>query len=298
MSSGEGQYRLFKFLSRLACLLPYSAILRLGYALGGLYWRIAKRQRLRAEKQWQESFGCSAAEAEQEIRKVFRHLGIMFLEALYMPRLTPDFVAKHITIENKQYLDEAMAANRGVVLLTAHLGNWEWIGPALVKNGFPVAGIAKRQPNDQHTRLLNEFREQSGMEIYSRGSTELVGAAKALRSGKILGFLADQDAGNNGLFLPFLGKMASTPMGPAVFAVKFGSPVVPVFIVREEKGHRILVLPPLKVPESGDKDEIINTMTIEMTQIVEQMVRRYPHLWLWFQKRWNTPYQQETEETP
>lgn len=295
MLSGKRQYQLFKVLSKVVCLVPYGMVLRLGNQVGNLYWRLAKKQRLRAEAQMKESLGYSAAQAEQTVREVFRHLGKMVLETLYMPRLTKPFVEQHVVIENQQYMDEAMAAGRGVVILTAHLGNWEWIGPVLCKHGYPIAGIAKRQPNDYHTQLLNEFREQSGMEIYSRGTTELVSAAKALRSGKALGFLADQDAGVHGLFVPFLGKMASTPMGPAVFSSKFGSPVVPMFIIREEWGHRLLLLPPLKVPEQGDKEEIIWSMTVEMTEIVEKMVRQYPHLWLWFQKRWNTPYTQERE---
>ena len=103
-------------------------------------------------------------------------------------------IAQLVEIENRQYLEEAVTRGNGVVFLTAHIGNWEWLGAALSMTGFPMTSVIKRQPNDQHTRLLNEYRERVGIEIFARGTAELVGAAKAMKKGKILGFLADQDA--------------------------------------------------------------------------------------------------------
>lgn len=292
------QYYFLKSLSRLVCLLPYTVLLQVGDKLGRLYYRIAVRQRLRAEQQIQESLAVSAAEAQKLIQGLFRNLGKVFLEVLYMPALTKKNIDRFVTIENREYLDEALAEQRGVVLLTAHIDNWEWLGGALALNGYPIAGVAKRQPNDQHTRVLNEFRQLVGLEVFSRGTTELVAAAKALKKGKILGFLADQDAGVNGVFVEFLGKMASTPLGPAVFAKKFKSPIVPIFIVRcPAGGHRVLVHPALRYPDD-DSEEAQYDITTQMTKIIEDMVKQYPDQWMWFQKRWNTPYEEAPSPAP
>src|SRR5471030_1029110 len=82
----------------------------------------------------------------------------------------------YVTIENRHYLDDAMKNGQGVVLLAAHIGNWEWLGASLDMAGFPVASVIKRQPNDQHTRILNEYRQMAGIEIFTRGTSELISA--------------------------------------------------------------------------------------------------------------------------
>jgi len=289
--SNAWQYYLLKVLSFLICLLPYKGVLWLGKILGKLYYRIAARQRRRALLQIQESLGISLEAAQKHIDSLFVKLGQTFVEMLYMPALTLDKLHQYITIENRHFLAEAVEQGRGVVLLTAHVGNWEWLGASLAMDGFPLAAVIKRQPNDQHTRILNEYREMAGIEIFARGTTELVSAARALKKGKILGFLADQDAGTTGLFIEFLGKMSSTPTGPTVFAKKFKAPVVPVFMVRKpEGGHRIIIHEPFYYEDTGNEVEDNYKITVKMTNIIENTIREYPDEWLWFQKRWNTAY--------
>lgn len=293
--SNVWQYYVLKGFSFLICLLPYNGVLWLGKILGKLYYRIAARQRRRALQQIQESLGISSETAEKHIDSLFIKLGQTFLEMLYMPALTLDKLHQYITIENRHFLAEAVAQGRGVVLLTAHVGNWEWLGASLAMDGFPLAAVIKRQPNDQHTRILNEYRQMAGIEIFARGTTELVSAARALKQGKILGFLADQDAGPNGLFIEFLGKMSSTPTGPTIFAKKFKAPVVPVFMVRKpEGGHRIIIHEPFYYEDTGNEVEDQYKMTAKMTNIIDETIRQYPDEWLWFQKRWNTAYSEAT----
>ena len=284
------QYHLLKFISRLISLLPYRAVLWLGKIAGPLYYHLVPRQRRRAMAQLQESLSVNSEEADRITRSFFVKLGQTFMEVLYMPALNQSNIRKYVTIENRHHLANALKDGKGVVLLTAHIGNWEWLGAALAMDGFPMATVIKRQPNDQHTRILNEYRQKVGIEIFARGSSELVGAAKALKQGKVLGFLADQDGGHSGVVVPFLGKPASTPMGPAVFAKRFQSPIVPVFIVRHpEGGHRVLISKPFYYEDSGNQDRDIYNLTMKMTAIIEDTIRAHPDEWIWFQKRWNTP---------
>lgn len=296
--SNEWQYHFLKALSRLVCLLPYACVVRLGRALGFLYWYIAPKQRRRGIRQMKERLGLSQDEAVAVMRRLCGNLGQTFLEIMFTPKLDAQRIAQLVEIENREYLEEAVARGNGVVFLTAHIGNWEWLGAALSMTGFPMTSVIKRQPNDQHTRLLNEYRERVGIEIFARGTAELVGAAKAMKKGKILGFLADQDAGVDGIFLEFFGKPASTPLGPAVFARKFKAPVMPVFIVHKPdySGHRVLIYPPLEYENSGDEKENLRQLTLKMTQLLEEVIREHPDEWIWFQKRWNTRMDGSCEE--
>ncbi len=286
---GQWQYHFLKMASKLVCLLPYDWVLALGKKLGGLYYLVAKKQRDRALHQIQERMNLSAQEAQIVIASLCAKLGQTVMEVLYIPALTPEFIANHIEIENRHYLDQALAEGKGVVFLTGHFGNWEWLGAVLAILGYPMTSVIRRQENGQVTSFLNEYRQLSGIEIFAKGTSEMIGAARALKQKKILGLVADQDAGVDGQFVEFFGRSAATPSGPAIFAKRFKAPVLPVFIVRKAGGgHRILVEPPLYYRDDGEEAEDLLRLTQQMTTVTEKMIRTYPDEWLWFQKRWAT----------
>ncbi len=283
------QYRFLKFLSFCACLLPHRVLLSLGKGLGILYYHLIAKERNRAIKQMQRSLGYSEEQTKKLVKNSFINLGRSFMEILYTPNLSKKNINYFVEPEGIDKLRTALAERHGCVVLTAHIGNWEWLAASLSLNDIPTTTIVKPQPNSQHTRILNEYRELVGVEVFARGTSELLAAARALKKGKVLGFLVDQDAGPGGAFIKFLGRTASTPLGPAVFARKFSSPVVPVFILRQANGrHKLVVGDILHAPKTDDVDADLLNFTISLTQIVENVIRKNPTQWLWFQKRWNT----------
>ncbi|WP_196603519.1 lysophospholipid acyltransferase family protein [Pectinatus haikarae] len=283
------QYYILKFLSFFMCLMPHKFLLFIGKILGILYFQLIAKERKRAILQMRASLGNGETEAAELVRQSFINMGKAFVEILYMPRLNKDNINYFVDPEGIEKLREALREEHGVVVLTGHVGNWEWMAASLAFNGIPTTTIVKPQPNAQHTRILNEYREMVGVEVFARGTSELLAAARALKKGKILGFLADQDAGPGGAFIDFFGRPASTPLGPAVFARKFLSPVVPLFIVRCENGrHRLIVGDIMRYENTGDTDADLLRFTVKMTKFVENVIRENPTQWLWFQKRWNT----------
>lgn len=283
-------YKMVMCLSWLACHTPYRVLMAVGWVLGNLYYLLIKKQRELAVRQMMPALGMTEAEARRTVRASFVNLGRNVLEILYMPRLNETNFSDFIEIDHLERMKDALAEGRGVVVLTGHIGTWEWLSAAFTLSGLPVTAIAKPQPNEQYTRVLNDLRATIHVEIFSRGTSELLAAARALKQGKILGFLADQDAGPGGAFIDFLGRPASTPMGPAVFSRKFNAPVIPAFILRQEDGrHRVIVGEALRYEDHGDTDRDLYDFTVRMTRILERVVRENPTQWLWFQKRWNTP---------
>jgi KDO2-lipid IV(A) lauroyltransferase len=284
------------FMSRMICCLPHSFLMSLGKGLGILYYKFIKKQRQLALRQIRRSLDISEAEAERTIRDSFINMGRNFLEMLYMPHLSKENFTDYIEIDHLDRLKAALAEKHGVVILTGHVGNWEWLSAAFTFSGLPVTAIAKPQPNEQYTRVLNDLRATVGVEIFSRGTSELLAAARALKKGKILGFLADQDAGRGGAFIDFFGRPAATPMGPAVFSKKFNSPVLPAFILRQPNGrHKVVIGEVMRYEDTGDSDRDLFSITEKMTRILEQIIRENPTQWLWFQKRWNTPPDEKKE---
>lgn len=283
-------YKMVMALSFLVCHTPYRLLMAAGWLLGNLYYLLIKRQRELAIAQIMSALHMTETEAKKTVRASFINLARNVLEILYMPHLNRKNFRKYIEIDHLERMEAALAEGKGVVVLTGHIGTWEWLSAAFSLNGMPVTAIAKSQPNMQYTYALNDLRKTIDVEIFSRGTSELLAAARALRKGKLLGFLADQDGGPGGAFLPFFGKLAATPMGPAVFSSKFGAPVVPAFILRQKNGkHKVVVGKMMRMHSTGDTDKDLFDFTVKMTKIIEDVIRENPTQWLWFQKRWNTP---------
>jgi len=283
-------YKTLMMMSRLIRMLPYDALLALGRLLGHLYYLLVKKQRERAVAQMMPALNISEQEARKLVRESFINLARNMLDIFYMPNLNEKNLSQYITIDHLERMRTALLEGHGVVVLTGHVGTWEWLSAAFSLNGMPVTAIAKLQPNAEYSRALDDLRATIHVEIFNRGTNELRAAGRALKDGKILGFLADQDAGPGGAFIKFLGKTASTPMGPAVFARRFNAPVVPAFIIRQPNGrHLVKIGEPMHFEDTGDTDADLLRFTERMTKILEDVIRENPTQWLWFQKRWNTP---------
>lgn len=283
-------YNTLMLMSRLIRLLPYDALLALGRVLGNLYYLLIRKQRERAVAQMMPALEISESEARRLVKESFVNLARNVLDIFYMPNLNEENLSQYIEIDHLERMKAALDEDNGVVVLTGHIGTWEWLSAAFTLNGLPVTAIAKLQPNAEYSRVLDDLRKTIRVEIFNRGTNELRAAGRALKDGKILGFLADQDAGPGGAFIKFLGKVASTPLGPAVFARRFNAPVVPAFILRKENGrHLVKIGEPMHFEDTGDTDADLLRFTEKMTKILENVIRENPTQWLWFQKRWNTP---------
>lgn len=282
-------YKVLMFLSFCARHTPYFILMAIGNILGRLYYIIVKKQRNRAIEQIKLSLKLTDEEAKKIILASFINLAKNMLEILYMPKLNRENLSEYITIENFENVTKAMAEGHGLVVITGHIGTWEWMSASMAIMGVTTTAIAKPQPNLDYTRALDDLRKMVGVEIFSRGTSELLAAGRALKGGKLLGFLMDQDAGPGGAFIEFLGRTASTPMGAAVFAKKFKSPVVSMFILRQKDGkHIIKVGEIMRYEDTGDADGDLLRFTEKMTNEIDAVIRENPTQWIWFQKRWNT----------
>ena len=289
-------YKTLMLLSYLACRTPRKLLLAVGWVLGNLYYLLIPKMRRRAVEQMMPALRIDERTAKKLVRASFINMARNVFDILAMPMLNEQNLSDYIEIDHLERMEEALAEGRGVVVLTGHIGCWEWLSAAFTLNGMPVSAIAKPQPNIQYTRVLDDLRATIHVEIFSRGTSELLAAARALKSGRILGFLADQDGGPGGAFIDFFGRPAATPLGPAVFSRKFKSPVLPAFILRQPGGkHKVVIGEIMRCPKTGDTDRDLYEFTVQMTDIVERIIRENPTQWIWFQRRWNTaPEQQKT----
>lgn len=294
MEQRTWQYHAVHFFGWFVQLLPYSWLLAVGSLLGKLAYGCSGRHRERAIQHVQEVLGYTEEEARILIRRMYQHIGKSALELLYSPKLlrNPKLLAEVIDFEAVPEFMEWGKSGKGGIFITAHYGNWEWLAMCIVAGGVSVGTIVKPQPQSWVNALLNDGRRAAGVEVYPRtaNGTEILAGIRSIKKGKFLGLLCDQDGGRDGVFLPFLGKMASTMAGPGIIAARTQAPVFPVFIQRRDPGgHRVKV--GKAFPQSDDPD-MINRY---IQAAIEDVIREKPEEWLWLQRRWNTRVPTEVE---
>ncbi len=186
----------------------------------------------------------------------------------------------------------------GAVIVTGHLGNWEAAGCVVASLGMPLAAVVKRQSNPGFDRLLVDSRRRMGIEtVYMEDASRRL--PELIRSGVSVALVADQDALNRGLFVPFLGRPASTFRGPARLALSTGAPLYFGAAIREGNGYRG-ILEPVRGNAVADDPEL--DLTRRWVARLESWVRRHPEQYFWFHRRWKTqppgPVEGAERETP
>ena len=189
-------------------------------------------------------------------------------------------------IDGMEHLARAQSLGRGVILLTGHFGNFELAAAALART-HPVDFVVKPLSNPDLERWIAAEREAAGVGQVPIGPG-MRAAFVALKRERWLALLADQDARRHGVFVPFFGRLASTPVGPAALALRTGAPIVMGFVRRLEDGrHHLTIEPPLEIADQESPDAELR-LTALHTARLESWVRRYPAQWFWLHRRWKT----------
>ena len=263
--------------------LSWRSSQRVGRAIGSLAWTLSRRDRRRALDHLALAYPeLPEMERRRLARGCFRHLGTVLGECLHLYHRDCAFVGSVVDVEGWEEIEKVRKAERPLVLFTGHCGNWELLGAAVNCRGVGMAVVARPLDEPRQQRMLAGLRERFGTPTIARGSE---GAARqllgTLRRGGALGMLIDQDTKVEGVWVPFFGRPAFTPIGAAKIALKQKAAVVPVFIERLADGrHRVRFQPPLDLP--ADPEEA----TAVMTAKIEEQVRRLPEQWVWMHRRW------------
>ncbi len=267
--------------------LPPAAGLAVGRRIGDLLWWLLPGRRRRALDNIRLSIGreMTPREIERLGRGSFQHVGMNLIEACrYFLRPT-EVMLSQVHVEGVEHLRSAAARGRGVLVLTAHYGNWELLAAAHGLTGLPLSIVIRPLDHPVLDELAARFRRRSDAElIVKRQAVREV--LQALRRGRMVGILLDQNATRaEGVFVPFFGVAASTSKGLAVLALRTDAPVVPVFLRRTADGrHCMDVSPPLMPPSDGD----VLAYTATFNRVIEGAIRRAPEQWLWMHARWRT----------
>lgn len=278
-------YLLIKSFSKIVCRLPRSVQRVIGEFIGNATWLIVpEKRKLMAIENIILALGVDGQTAMQIARLSWTRFGKMLIEVMAFPKIKKN-INCYVTVEGREHMDKALGFGNGVVLATAHSGNWELLGGALALHGYPLVAVAQKQTNGDMDRLINEYRALVGMHVtYKNGVREMI---KLLGQGSVIGLLMDQDAGHDGVELEFFGRKASCPQGPAFLARMKNAPLLPTFITENEDGtHTVMIQEPFFVEKTEDKQEDIKKTTEKLTRIIEDHIKKHPTEWFWMHNRW------------
>jgi len=279
-------------LTRFIARIPKGYITGTGKMLGHfLYYfdvphrRIVRRNLQFVHPEW------SRNQIQNLSKRFFQHFGMTILELVQMSFFSREEVLGNARIEGKENLIEAMTKQKGVVLISAHLGNWEmaWhLGPCYFKQ--QITGVAKKLRNVQLNRMIENRRTRFGNRIiYKKGA--LPEMMQTLRQGKIVAVLMDISRRFDGVEVIFFGRRATATPAAALLALRCKSPIVPAFCHRNGKGNLVIrIEPPVEIKRTNNLRTDIQTNTQLITDRVEQTIRKNPVQWFWTLKRWKDFY--------
>jgi len=285
------RYLLLRVLYFFVCLSPPCVSTRVGAVLGLIAFRLARKQRENALRSLAIAFPeLSDAERWSLARRSFRHMGVSAGEVCALRWIAPR-LERYVELPEADFrvLQEALAAGRGVMYVTGHVGNFELMARRIAGRGTRSHTIAKPPSCPRLTAWLERIRMEGKVHTIWRGrGTAIPEMLAALGRNEMVGMLIDQDTRVRGVWVDFFGRKAFTPRSAADFALQSGAAVVCGFIFRKpEGGHRVkLVRVPL--PTEGEPEQRTVALTQEMTLRIEEAIREAPEAWVWIHQRWKT----------
>jgi KDO2-lipid IV(A) lauroyltransferase len=264
--------------------LPVPTGLALGRALGRGAHRLLGTPRKLALKHVAQALPELGERARaQLVRDTFEHAGESFAELGLWRRLGDD--PDDVRVDGLDVLDEALAEGRGAFAVTGHVGNWELLAATIVSRGYRASVVARRVNDERFNDLITRFRGDKGMDILLRDAPDFMTRVRdALKAGHIVAILMDQDSRGAGVFVPFFGRLAHTPPGAAVLALRTHAPVVAVFIRRRPEGGHVVTFERVST-EGGGRGQIAD-LTARFTAAIEAAIRKSPSEWVWWHERW------------
>jgi KDO2-lipid IV(A) lauroyltransferase len=284
------EFAIVKTLSFLLNLMPLKIALRLGDLIGFISFSILRIRRKVSLTNLKRSFGDKYT--DKEYRRIALRSYINFARDMIEFGLFPKIAKMNLDDIMKfgdcSHITDHFKSGGGAVMFSGHFGNFELWGACFKYFNWPVDILVGKQRNPMVNSLMNHYRSLFGAKLIEIGVSARE-VFRSLKEGRGVAMLSDQDAGSDGVIVNFLGRPASTPKGPAAFALKSRCPIFVGMMVREGlAGHRAIFEEPVTIVPTGNKDEDIKSLTQAYTDVLARYVALYPDHYFWAHRRWKS----------
>jgi KDO2-lipid IV(A) lauroyltransferase len=280
-------------LKGLIASIPQKHIAGVGGAVGMLAYIMDRRHRRIVRRNLQFTHPEWSRESIRKLSKrVFQNIGITFLEICQMTCFSREDVLRKVRIRGEENLLKAIRSPKGVIMISAHLGNWE-MAPLLVSCYLqkPLVLVARQIQSKTLGHWIHRLRVRFGNIVLDK-KRALPKMARTLRKGRTLGLLIDQGTTlSEGVEVSFFDRTVTATPAAALLARRYDTPVLPAFCIREADATLTLVAePPLALKRTEDLRADLRENTQIMTSAIEKAVKAHPEQWFWFHKRWKRHY--------
>lgn len=279
------KFVLYKFGQLCVNILPYSVSIFIAKRICDAQYLLNAFDRRAVKKNLTNILG-DRPEIKRLTRMVFHNFGVYLVEFFSMRRLMSDtFIKERISVEGFHYVEETIRRGRGGIILSAHLGNWEMGGVLLSKMGFPLTEIVLSHNERSVNDLFSHQRSLFGNRIVQTQNA-IRECARTFKENGLVALVADRDFTATGITMKFFGHDVHLPKGPALFSLKFDTPLIPTFFTREANGRfKLMILKPIS-PEAArqhpEHEAQVKELMNSYIHIFEEKIRTYPDQWLVF----------------
>jgi len=218
------------------------------------------------------------------LKSCYRHFGMVMFDVLRSPYLSKKSLKKIINYPNEK-LEELKNSNGGIIV-TAHIGNWEWFLPFFGLNQIKFSAVALKQKNKGAQKYFMDSRQKTGSDVILKGTSgkEML---NIIFSGGFLGLASDQNAGKRGVKTRFFNKEVSVPKGAAVFNLKTDCQLILCYCILNDKNGYEITFEPLNLENLPiNKEDKINEIMQRISSDLEMKIKMYPHQYFWFHRKW------------
>ena len=278
-------HSLLKLISWIFEFIPRKYALLLGRKLGSFFYYFIPIRKAIAVKNISIAFPkLNKKERTKLLYSTYQHFGMVLIDFLRLNKYKREKDINLVKIPSESI--KLFKENNGGILLSAHLGNWEYLGSSLGLHEIQCVGVAQIQHSNGANTFFNELRESKMTKIISvnAGSKMMI---KSMIDGAYLGLISDQNAGKKGSSATFFGTQVSVPKGVGVFHVKTNSPILLGFCILLPDFSYDLSFKVLDFKDLPNNiDEAVKIINQKYTMLLEQKIREYPNQYFWFHRKW------------
>jgi lauroyl/myristoyl acyltransferase len=217
------------------------------------------------------------------VRRIFLNYGQYMVDFFAMPLMPPRKVERFFaSLHGEETLQEALSIGRGAILISAHVGNWEFGGTMMRLAHYPLAVVAMAHNTSATNALVNRLRKSKGIKVVELDQSPFSGLEilRHLRHNGVVAMIGDKHFFGRGLPTPFFGRLVSFPVGPVFLAMISGAALIPAFVLKQTDGRYFGVLEePIVLTLEGEREEIIRENLSKTARVIERYIHRYPDQW-------------------
>jgi len=280
-------YYIYRFGQFIALNLPLKLVYGIAVFLADLHYFLAFRDRRFVKANLKVIF---PEKENKELRKiskmVFRNFAKYLADFFRFEKLNRSYIDKNIKLENLHHFDQALASGKGVVVLTAHLGNWELGGVVLAQLGYPFWAVALSHKNKKVNDFFVSQRAGKGVNVIAMGKA-VRSCISEIRNNHMVALVGDRDFTEKGIVIDFFNKPMHFPEGPAALSLMTGASIIPGFMLRNpDDSFTLRIEKPVEFKPCGDKKKDLAELIKVYKNIIEDYIRKYPDQWYVFRRFW------------